>query len=62
MNNIITYLNAMVLDIVKIKSSISRNRGYRKIEEAPRINIIELSKLLKNKQPVKKIFKKNRLE
>lgn len=54
MNQILTYLNAMVLDIVKIKSSVTRSRGHaKKIEEAPRLNIIELSKLLKNKQPVK---------
>ena len=48
MNQILTYLNAMVLDIIKIKSSVTRSRGHaKKIEEAPRLNIIELSKLLK---------------
>ena len=47
MNNILTYLNAMVLDIVKVKSSASKSKKNPGIVEAPRINVIELSKLLK---------------
>jgi len=43
MNNILTYLNAMALDVAKIKSSVTNSKGNsKKVEEAPRLNIIEL--------------------